>query len=55
MFVLNRNGFLLGDALLALLLISLCASLLLEALHLFERSGGWMIHETINKEWFYSD
>ncbi|WP_296241429.1 hypothetical protein [uncultured Faecalicoccus sp.] len=55
MSVLNKNGFLFGDALFALFLISLCASLLLGALGLFERSGGWMIHETINKEWFYSD
>lgn len=55
MYILNKNGFLLAEALFALLIVLLCGSLLWNALQIFSYNKGWMIHKTIEKKWFYTD
>lgn len=55
MFVLNRNGFVLIDALFGLFVLLLCSALLLNIFSLISDEFGFYIGEKIEKEWFYSD
>lgn len=55
MFALNKNGFLMAEALFALFILLLCVSLLWKDLEILSNNRGWTIDEKINKEWFYHD
>lgn len=55
MFALNKNGFLMTEALFALFILLLCISILWNNIEIVFNSKGWIIDEKINKEWFYHD
>ena len=55
MSALSKNAYFLVEALFVLFLLMLCTLLLYEAVFMFSRNGGWVIEETIQKEWFYHD
>ena len=52
---LNKNGFLLIHALLGLLILALCISLLHLIVEIQKEQGEIQIEEKIEKEWFYND
>ncbi len=49
------NGFLLVESLLALLVLSLCATLILETARMVFMHGKEAVDETISTEWFHAD
>lgn len=54
MFVWNKNGYMLMDALFGLFVMLLCASLLMTILDIVHDELGVYIDEKINTEWFYA-
>ncbi|WP_297569199.1 hypothetical protein [uncultured Faecalibaculum sp.] len=51
----KANGFLLMESLLALLVLSLCATLILETARMVFMHGKEAVDETISTEWFHAD
>ena len=51
----KNNGFVLEDALFALLIVTISISLLFCIIQLLPKGNELIIDEQINKKWFYSD
>ena len=51
----NKNGFMLSEALFGFLILMICITLLFAMTKLLRISQGDIVHEEIEKEWFYSD
>lgn len=53
-FELN-NGFSLVEALLALMIVLMCIELLFGCVYVLRMNKDFVIDETIEKKWFYTD
>lgn len=52
---LNKNGFLLTEALLGLLILGICVELILVCARIMDKGSGIQIETEISTQWFYSD
>ncbi len=53
--VLSKNGFLLTEALLGLLILGICIELILVCAQMMEKGRGLQIETKISTQWFYAD